>query len=55
MGLSASVCFWEKDVDFPEKLMFYWDRNILLYMHYETVWFAASSIVRELKERMTNS
>lgn len=44
--------FWNSDEDFGASLQLLWDKNILNYMHYETVWFAASHLLTRLKEEM---
>ena len=49
-GLKTILRFWAEDEDFPVMLDFLWDRSILEMMHYETVWFASSSIVRRIMD-----
>lgn len=39
--ISAAVSFWRGDDEFPPSLTLLFDRSILRYMHYETVWYAA--------------
>lgn len=46
--------FWEADEDFPASLQILVDRNILDYMHYETLMFALSHLFCRLKEEMPN-
>lgn len=50
--LSVIVCFWDSDEEFPESLQILVDKNILKYMHYETVMFAISHLLKRLKEEM---
>lgn len=54
-SLDIVLSFWESDEDFPAQLQFFCDQNILQYMHYETVWYLASHIVRRIKEIMSGS
>ncbi len=44
--------FWRADEDFPAEIHFLFDANVLQYMHYETVWYAACVIVRRLQDLM---
>nr|WP_305146751.1 DUF3786 domain-containing protein [Blautia marasmi] len=48
--LPLSLCFWESDEDFPASLQILTDKNILDYMHYETLMFAITHILNRLKE-----
>jgi len=52
-SLSVLFQFWNSDEEFPASLQILCDKNILEYMHYETVWFMASHLVRRLKEEMS--
>lgn len=44
--------FWNSDDEFPASLTLLADKNMLEYMHYETVFFAASHLMTRLKEEM---
>ena len=44
--------FWNSDEDFAASLQLLVDKNILDYMHYETVWFAMSHLLSRIKEEM---
>lgn len=44
--------FWESDDEFPASLQILVDKNILDFMHYETLMFAISHVLRRLKEEM---
>ncbi len=44
--------FWESDEDFPASLQILVDKNILDYMHYETLMFAISHLLNRLKDEM---
>ncbi|MCR4893722.1 MAG: DUF3786 domain-containing protein [Eubacteriales bacterium] len=46
--LKLMLRFWDADEDFPAMLQFMWDKSVLLMMHYETVWFASSAVVRRI-------
>ena len=48
--LPLSLCFWESDEDFPASLQILTDKNILDYMHYETLMFAITHMFNRLKE-----
>ena len=41
--------FWESDEDFPASLQILVDKNILDYMHYETLMFAITHMLNCLK------
>ena len=47
--LAMQVHLWLPDEDFPASLQFFWDENVLQYMHYETVWYANGFILEELE------
>ena len=42
--------FWNSDEDFEAEIQFLWDENTLQYMHFETLWYVMSHIVRRLVE-----
>lgn len=44
--------FWNSDEEFPPSLQFFTDKNMLEYMHYETVWFAMSHLLERIEENM---
>ena len=44
--------FWESDDEFPASLQILVDKNILDYMHYETLMFALSHVLKRLREEM---
>ncbi len=48
--LAVVFQFWRADEEFPASIQFLCDRNILQFLHYETVWFLLSHIVRRLEE-----
>ena len=48
--LPVIIRFWESDEDFPATLQILVDRNILDFMHYETVMFAFTHLLERLRE-----
>ena len=51
-GLSILVQLWFGDEEFPACLRFLWDENALMYIKYETMYFAKGLLLREIEERM---
>lgn len=47
--------FWDSDEEFPATLQLLVDKNILDYMHYETLMFALSYLLDRLKSEMDAS
>lgn len=50
--LPVVLRFWESDDEFPASLQVLVDRNILEYMHYETVMFAIGHLLERVGEEM---
>ena len=50
--LPVQLRFWHGDEDFPPSLDLLWDRNTLLFLRYETTWFAAGVLHSRLREAM---
>jgi hypothetical protein len=50
--LPVSLRFWDGDEEFPASLQLLVDRNILDYMHYETLMFALSHMLERLCSEM---
>lgn len=48
--LPMTLRFWDADDEFPASLQILVDKNILDYMHYETMMFALSHVMARLKE-----
>lgn len=44
--------FWCSDEDFPAQVKLLWDQNVLSYLHYETLWYAANHLIQRLCETM---
>ena len=53
-GLNVAIQFWEGDEEFPPRVRWLWDENALMYLKYETMWFALgilrSRILTEMKK-----
>ena len=50
--LPIAFQFWDSDDEFPAILNLHADKNMLDYMHYETVWFAMGHLMSRLREEM---
>lgn len=50
--LPLQFSFWQSDEDFPPEITLFWDTNVLDFMHYETLWFAAGHMMNRLKALM---
>ena len=53
--LPVQFAFWQADEDFPPEMQILWDSNVLSFMHYETLWFAAGHMMRCLEDLITVS
>ena len=51
-GLSILIQLWFGDEEFPACLRFLWDENALMYIRYETMYFAKGLLLQEIEERM---
>ena len=51
-GLYAGVMFWSADDEFPASLSLMADKNLLQYMHFETMWFAMSLLLENVRAEM---
>ena len=51
-GLSVLVQLWFGDEEFPASLRFLWDENALMYIKYETMYFAKGLLLQELEDHM---
>jgi len=51
-GLKVIFRFWNSDEDFDAQIQLLWDKNVLRYMHYETVWYAAGVLMDRIKRSM---
>lgn len=50
--LTAVVKFYFPDEEFPANLTLLWDKNILQYIRYETVYYLAGCLLRRLERAM---
>lgn len=51
-GLRILVQLWLGDEEFPANLRFLWDENALMYIRYETMYYARGLLLHRLKEIM---
>ena len=51
-GLRIGVQLWFGDEEFPSNLRYLWDENALMYLKYETMYFAKALLLHRLKEEM---
>lgn len=51
-GLPIVIQLWFGDEEFPASLRFLWDENALMYIKYETMYFARSLLLQRLRELM---
>ena len=51
-GLMAAVQFWEGDEEFQPRLRWLWDENALMYLKYETMWYALSLLRCRIRDEM---
>ena len=51
-GLPILVQLWFGDEEFPACLRFLWDENALMYLKYETMYFAKGLLLNRLHDRM---
>lgn len=50
--LPCRIQFWNSDDEFEAQLQIFMDKNILDFIRYETVWYAAGHLMRRLTEEM---
>ena len=51
-GLQVLFRFWNSDDEFSPQIQIFWDKNILQYMHYETVWYACGVLISRIRNEM---
>ena len=51
-GLPIAVQLWLGDEEFPARLRYLWDENALMYLKYETMYYARGLLLERLKEEM---
>lgn len=49
-GLPIVIQLWLGDEEFPPSLRFLWDENALMYLRYETMYYAKGLLLQRLKE-----
>lgn len=50
--LRVAVQFWEGDEEFLPRLRWLWDENALMYLKYETMWFALGLLRNRIRAAM---
>jgi len=50
--LPIRFSFWQADEDFSAEICVLWDTNVLSFMHFETLFYAAGHLLRRMKEWM---
>lgn len=48
--LSLVLQFWQGDEEFAPRLRYLWDSNALMYLKYETMYFAADVLVSRIRQ-----
>ena len=51
-GLEIWLQFWEGDEEFPPRVRWLWDENALMYLKYETMYFAVELLRQRIEEEM---
>ena len=51
-GLRVWLQFWEGDEEFPARVRWLWDENALMYLKYETMYFAVGLLRQRIRELM---
>ena len=51
-GLCVAVQLWLGDEEFPPNLRILWDENALMYLKYETMYFAKALLLGRIREEM---
>ena len=51
-GLKIGIQLWLGDEEFPSALKYMWDENALMYIKYETMYFARGLLLRRITEEM---
>lgn len=51
-GLKILVQLWHGDEEFAPRLRYLWDANALMYLRYETTWYAVGLLLARLREKM---
>lgn len=51
-GLRIAILFWEGDEEFPPRVRYLWDANALMYLKYETMYFALGILRSRILSQM---
>lgn len=51
-GLCIALQLWFGDEEFPPNLRILWDENALMYLKYETMYFARGLLLKRIREEM---
>lgn len=51
-GLPIGLQFWEGDEEFAPRIRYLWDENALMYIKYETMYFAVQLLLKRIEEEM---
>lgn len=51
-GLRIAVQFWAGDEEFPPQVRYLWDENALMYLKYETMYFAVGLLKTRILQNM---
>ena len=50
--LRLAIQFWEGDEEFSPRIRWLWDENALMYLKYETMWFAIGMLRSRIRKEM---
>lgn len=51
-GLRICIQFWEGDEEFAPRVRYLWDENALMYLKYETMYFAINLLTKRIRALM---
>ena len=51
-GLPLALFFWEGDEEFTPRIRYFWDENALMYIRYETMYYAVHLLNDRLRQAM---
>lgn len=51
-GLRIALALWQADEDFPASMRYYWDANALMYLRYETMYYAVGLFMDRIRALM---
>ena len=51
-GMRIWLQFWDGDEEFPARVRWLWDENALMYLKYETMYFAVGLLRQRIREMM---